>query len=276
MAESADNNAQWVQQWIAQQRAFVEKLATASSAETGNPGAEGAATGAQPADLWGLQWSQLGNCYLSGVLKSLSGSGAKGTDGPPAGETFDAWRNAWTNALAQFSAPGGWADLVNRSPPLGLFREQTEAWRAVASAQADCQRLEQEFAAVLRRVQTDSLTLLESRVRALAEGGSPIQGLRELYDLWVDCSEQVFNAVAHSSAYGHLQGEMSNAALRLRARVQKVIEQGLRQFDLPTRSELNSVHQQLRQLRQRLDEMQRTTTAASSAKRTPGSRKSSR
>jgi hypothetical protein len=89
--------------------------------------------------------------------------------------------------------------------------------------------------------------------------------------LWVECSEQVFNTVAHSSAYGHLQGELGNAAVRLRARIQKVVEQGLRQFDLPTRSEINSVHQQLRQLRLRVAELEANATASNDAAQAPAS-----
>jgi BMFP domain-containing protein YqiC len=262
MVDAADDNVEWVQQWIAQQRELLAKMRAGDPARAAR-GAQGAER--QSADPW-LQWSQLGNSYLSGLLNGMPGAGTNGADAPAGNEAFDAWRAAWTNSLAQLSAPGGWSDLLNRTPPLGLFREHNEAWRAVAAAHADCQRLEQEFGAVLRRVQTDSLALLEFRVRALRDSGSPVQGFRQLYDLWVDCSEQVFSAVAHSSAYGHLQGEMSNAAMRLRSRMQKVIEQGLRQFDLPTRSELNSVHQQLRQLRQRLDELQPTATPSASSR----------
>jgi class III poly(R)-hydroxyalkanoic acid synthase PhaE subunit len=165
---------------------------------------------------------------------------------------FDAWMAARSNAMSQAAAPGGWTDLLNRTPPLGLFREQTEAWRAVAAARADMERLEQELAAVLRRVQSEALVLLAERVKARAGGDDPVQGFRELYDLWVECSEQVFSTVAHSSAYAHLQGELGNASMRLRARTQKVIEQGLKQFDLPTRSELNSLHQQVRLLKQKV------------------------
>ena len=74
----------------------------------------------------------------------------------------------------------------------------------------------------------------------------PIGEWRELYDLWVECGEQVFAQVAHSEAYGKLQAELGNAAMRLRAQQQTIFEYALRQFDLPTRSELNTVHRQVR------------------------------
>ena len=40
--------------------------------------------------------------------------------------------------------------------------------------------------------------------------------------------------------------------MRLRTRLQSVVEGGLRHLDLPTRSELNTVHRQVRELRERI------------------------
>ena len=247
MVDSAENDASWAQAWIEQQRLLLEQAAQ---------GGVKASAGFEQVNALGSHWADLGKTYLAGLME-MAGTMGGGAAGNPASELLDAWKAAWSNSMAQASAPGGWTDLLNRTPPLGLFREQTEAWRAVAAARTDVERLEQELAAVLRRVQADALSLLEERVKARAIGDNPVQGFRELYDLWVDCSEQVFKTVAHSSAYCHLQGELGNASMRLRARIQKVIEQGLRQFDLPTRSELNSVHQQLRLLKQRLVALER-------------------
>lgn len=279
MVDSSDGKTAWAEQWIAQQRALLEQLSVTERAANDAAAADGVATGAAAkdaaaagtADAQSKSWSDLGIAWLRGIAQSLqpAGQGGAGTFPPAASEAFETWRAAWSTSLANAAAPGGWSDMVNRTPPLGLFREQTEAWRAVAAAQADCQRLEQEFAAVMRRVQADALNLLEQRIQGRHEQGSPVQGFRELYDLWVECSEEVFRTVAHSPAYGHLQGEIGNATLRLRARIQKVIEQGLRQFDLPTRSEINSVHQQLRQLRQQLGELQQAAAADSAASTRP-------
>ena len=250
MADSGENHAGWAQQWIEQQRALLEQVV---------PAAAGA--GFEQVNELRQQWTELGKSYLDGLMLLAQSATSATADAPgaaptspaqPATDVFEAWKAAWANSLAQACGPGGWSALLTSTPPLGLFREQIEAWRAVAAARGDVERLEQELAAVLRRVQSDALALLADQVKARAATDDPVQGFRQLYDLWVECSEQVFSTVAHSSAYCHLQGELGNASMRLRARVQKVIEQGLRQFDLPTRSELNSVHQQLRLLKQRL------------------------
>jgi class III poly(R)-hydroxyalkanoic acid synthase PhaE subunit len=285
MGDSSANDADssqaqsttWAQQWIEQQRALLEQAAKSGAGQAGAEHVNALA------GQWTTMGAELGNSYLSGLarlVQSMGGNAPAGADQgrgkdtatPGAGEMFDTWKAAWSNAMSQASSPGGWTELLSRTPPLGLFREQTEAWRAVVSARADMERLEQELAAVLRRVQAEALVMLEEQVKSRAGGDKPIQGFRELYDLWVDCSEKVFNTVAHSSAYAHLQGELGNASMRLRARMQKVIEQGLKQFDLPTRSELNSVHLQLRSLKQKVAALEGAKLEMPPPQSSPGDR----
>jgi class III poly(R)-hydroxyalkanoic acid synthase PhaE subunit len=180
--------------------------------------------GDQSADKWGMFWLQAGQSYLQ------------------------AWMGA---AAAGEGASRQFADLMGRMPPLGLAREQTESWRELMAAQAECQALEQELRAVWIQVQTDALALVEKliRERKPADGA---HNYRELYDLWVDCGEKVFAKVAHSEAYAKLQAQVGNAAVKLRAKQQAMIERNLKYFDLPTRAELNTVHKQMRELRERI------------------------
>lgn len=177
-------------------------------------------------------------------------------------EMLNAWRNAWTvsNAL-RVGAGKGVADMLAKLPPIGPAREQAAAWRELLAIQAECQRLEQELQTVLLDVQRDTLDLLEQRVRERGAAQQPIASYRELYDLWVDCGEQVYAKLAYSDAYAKLQAQFGNASIQLKARQQQAIEQALKQFDLPTRSELNSVHLQLRQLKQRLAVLEQGATA---------------
>lgn len=203
--------------------------------------------------LFGDKWLEIGKSYRDAIERAagLGGEGAAAAAPFKIGEELlNLWRDAWTTLSdAQAGAGPQVSDLLARLPPIGITREHTEAWRELLAAQAECQRLEQELRSVLARVQADALDLVTLRLR---EREQPITQYRELYDLWVECGEQVYAKVAHSPAYGKLQAELGNAAIRARSHLQKVLEQGLRQFDLPTRSELNSVHRQLREMREEL------------------------
>jgi len=212
----------WIHAWIEQQR---EQLRRA-----GGPGdqsadkSSGAETASDPMRNLGMRWLEAGQSYLQ----------------------------AWAGAASMGEGAGRqFADLLARLPPVGLAREQTEAWRELMAAQAECQALEQELRGVWTNVQTDALALVERIIRE-RQPEQAINNYRELYDLWVECGEQVFSQVAHSESYAKLQAQVGNSAIRLRARQQAVIERGLKYFDLPTRSELNTVHKQMRELRERV------------------------
>jgi class III poly(R)-hydroxyalkanoic acid synthase PhaE subunit len=208
-------NGAWVHDWIRQQRELLDRAASA-------PPDEGTTTGAS-ADPW----------------IDLAAT----------------WHRVWAGVQSMGDATAqGFAEALQQIPAVGLAREQTMAWREVADAQGACLRLESELRAVLTRIQSDALTLLEQRVRERRAAGKQIGSMRELYDLWVECSEQLYAKVAHSDEYCRLQGELGNAATHLRACQQRVIEHALRHFDLPTRSELNTLHRQVRELRERLAE----------------------
>ena len=243
MAESRAEESDWIGVWIAQQRERLRSLSTGPFAPS---------FAAQSQDL-AARWLEVGQAYLRGLADLAKSSAPEGqAEALSTGLSEEMFR-AWTGA-----APGGpdetrrFADMLARLPPLGLTREHVEALRALDAAQREHQALEQAMRAELLRVQSDALTLLEQRVRERNLAKQPIGEWRELYNLWVECGEQVFSQVAHTDAYSKLQAELGNAAVRLRARQQTLLEQALRQFDLPTRSELNTVHRQIRELRERL------------------------
>lgn len=248
--DSGSSGQAWIKDWIERQRELLHR-------QSGTDPAAASSTGHDLAQ----KWRELGDTYLSGLTefarKQSAGSQEAANPAVAAfslGEEFvDTWRSAWTIASGlQQNATQGLSDLFGRLPPLGLAREHTEAWRELAAAQAECAGHEQQLRAVLLKVHDDALNLLRQRAQQREAGGKPIASYRDLYDLWVECAEHVYAQVARSDVYCRLQAQLGNATMRLRSRQQKITEYSLRQLDLPTRSEINSVHQQLRQLKQRL------------------------
>lgn len=258
--------ADWIQAWIEQQREHLRRAGTPSDQSADNAGPRSASDSAH--DL-GMRWLEAGQSYLQGWQQF-----AQRAQGVPAGdaplksgeEMFSAWQQAWAGVASAGEGAGRqFADLLARMPALGPAREQTEAWRELVAAQAECQALEHELRAMWTRVQSEALGLVEQTIRERRHTQGTSLGTnnyRELYDLWVDCGEKVFARVAHSEAYAKLQAQASNAAIRLRARQQAVIERGLKYFDLPTRAELNTVHKQMRELRERISTLEAQLTEA--------------
>jgi class III poly(R)-hydroxyalkanoic acid synthase PhaE subunit len=120
-------------------------------------------------------------------------------------------------------------------------------------------------------LESRAVDLLTQRVQALSDSGKAIGNGRALYDLWVDCAEEVFAKLAHDPAFIQLLGESVNAFMRLRKRQRTVLDYLLKQLDLPTRAEINSVHRKLQELTARLDAL----AAGKPARRSTRSKKSS-
>lgn len=263
MTESKNGGSDWIQAWIEQQREQLRRagMPGSHSTEKGAADNESADADAMAGQIhsMGLRWLEAGQSYLQGwqqfAQRTAAGATAGETPLKMGEELFNGWQGAWAGAAsAGEGAARQFAEMVSRLPALGLAREHTESWRELLAAQTELQQLEQELRAVWVKVQTDALAMVEQRMRERNETKSSpdANNYRELYDLWVECGEKVFSQVAHSDAYCKLQAQLGNAAMRVRARQQAVIERGLKQFDLPTRSELNTVHKQLREMRERV------------------------
>lgn len=231
MGQGQETNENWAQAWIDEQR---EKLKQAQ--------AGGQTAGSQE----GAAGTESGNPDLSLLMQQLG----------------DDWRKLYERFVR--------AGLPSKGVPLGWGREYEQAWRDLLAAQAEYRKLEAEVLAKMMAVHTDALDRLERLIKTRSQENRPLANMRELYDLWVECGEQAYAGMAHSEGYCRLQAELANAAVRVRAKQQAILEQLLRQFDLPTRSELNSVHRELRALREQLAQLAQLkddATAAATARR---------
>jgi class III poly(R)-hydroxyalkanoic acid synthase PhaE subunit len=259
MTEQQTYDGDWIAAWITRQRDIL--------AQSSRSGANADAEAAEHS----RRWAETGQAFFEGLQRAgAAGAGASATLDPF--NVGAALMGAWTQAmLVQSKAAEQIAELLQRVPAIGLAREQTQAWREVAAAHAECKRLEHELRAVLAKVQLDALDLLERQIRERA--GAPLNSFRELYELWVECGEQIYGKVARSEAYSKLQAELGNATMRLKRTTQTVIEYGLRQFDLPTRSELNSLHRQVRDLRVEVERLRNEQPSASPQQARPRKQK---
>jgi class III poly(R)-hydroxyalkanoic acid synthase PhaE subunit len=242
MSESGPQESDWIRAWIEQQREHLRRMG-----EAAEKGADDAAT----------SWFDVGQAYLRALGELAQGGRPPADEAKP--HAMDDLFGAWREALASGADPTAreaarrLAEALERIPPLGIAREHLEAGRELELARRECRALERALRLDFIRVQQEALDLLERQVRERERSNQRVSAWRELYDLWVDCGERAYAQLAHSEAYGKLNADYANATVRLRARQQKLIEHGLRQFDLPTRAELNSVHRLLRELRARVD-----------------------
>ena len=137
-------------------------------------------------------------------------------------------------------------------PALGLTREHQEAWQRLAQLSARVLDAESRLAALWGELMQRALGALSQRVAEQFAAGQPVESLRSLYDLWIDAAERAYAEVAHASPYADVQAELTNALSALRIERRALLERWARDYDLPTRAELDSVHRRLKGLEARL------------------------
>jgi hypothetical protein len=102
--------------------------------------------------------------------------------------------------------------------------------------------------------------------RRLAAGAPPTS-LRAAFDLWVDCAEEAYRVLAASAAFAGLQAAMCNALVRLREQQQPLADQAAALVGLPTRAEVDALHDTVRELRGELERARAPRAARSTRPR---------
>jgi len=171
------------------------------------------------------------------AVRDIVGKGAQGLGELPA---------AFAPFLEQFRNENlSWL----RMPAFGLAREHQEHYQHTALAFFEYQGALRNYNALLLKSSQRGLELLEGKLAERSEPGRAIDSPRALYDLWVDCAEEAYAEIALSDEFAKAYGELANAQMRMRSHIQAEVERIGTDLGMPTRSELNSVHQRLHDLR---------------------------
>lgn len=140
-------------------------------------------------------------------------------------------------------------------PALGYTRESQEQQQKIGREVMEFQAAMQRYMAVLASAGRDAIDLLQGKLADASEPGKGINSLRELYDLWVDASEEAFAEVALSDQHQVVYGDMVNSLMRLKRYAQGQVEHQLGVLGVPGRQELNSAHKMIHQLRREVSQL---------------------
>ncbi|MFT3762228.1 MAG: class III poly(R)-hydroxyalkanoic acid synthase subunit PhaE [Pseudoxanthomonas sp.] len=170
------------------------------------------------------------------------------------GQGIDGWfRQAepYLQALQKFVGE----QRLPQMPAFGPAREHQERWQALAQAMDDYRQRNGEYAALLMKIGEKAFAAFEARLDERDAPGRQIGSARALFDLWIDAAEEAYAAEALSPAFREAIGALSNAQMRLRAAVQKEIEQLGGLFGMPSRTEVDSAHRKIVELQRELRRM---------------------
>ena len=143
------------------------------------------------------------NTALTQYFDEIKGALAQVTDDPVShpelAQLWTATLDTWQKAVASLQLP---AFVTPLSSDLN-----SEAWQAY-------QRIQGEYLGLLRQAAREALDLMEQRLIDQAATGATMDGLRDLYNLWVECNETTYGQMLRSTEYGECSGQMLNSLLR--------------------------------------------------------------
>ncbi|MFD0738008.1 class III poly(R)-hydroxyalkanoic acid synthase subunit PhaE [Lysobacter koreensis] len=152
------------------------------------------------------------------------------------------------------------------TPAFGFAREHQERWQQLAQAQADYQEKTQAYNALMGEAGQRAFEVFEAKLAERSEPGRQLTTARALFDLWIDAAEEAYAKIALSSRFREVYGDLVNSQMRLRAGVQREIEQASGVLGMPTRTEIDSAHRKIVQLERELRRLREAMTERDAAK----------
>ena len=215
------------------------------------------------AEAWFEQWRSL----LGSVGVGATESGIPGLqDASAAFERFAADFAAVSGRRASGHAPGSeelaasWRGFAERFVTQPLPIPPTIGLSAPLSAAL----------AAWSRVQAQIAADIAARFAARLTGTDPPRTLRSAFDRWIECAEAAFQAAAHDEAFGLAQARLLNELVALRAEQQQLLDRASRLAGMPTRTEVDALHDSVQALRAALASSARPAPAARTRARARG------
>jgi hypothetical protein len=184
------------------------------------------------------------------LFSSLFGQGAIGLDG--LNEQWMPWLESLRGPLQD------WA----RTPAFGPAREHQQRWKALLQAQQALREANERYQRMLEESSRQAYALFEEKLGVRSGEGEPLDSARALFDEWIDAAEDAYAQMALSEEFREVYGALANAQMRMRAGVQREIEQLGGMLGLPTRTEVDAAHRKIAELERLLRRMMRGTGAA--------------
>jgi len=193
---------------------------------------------------------QFGDEYL-GMTQALwrfvetRAAGIAGAQAPAPGDGLDGLRDSLKDRFAR-----AWL------PAFAPLQGQQQSGERLMAATSRWQRATARIGELQAAVAADAVERLATALSGADAAGPPVTTLRGLHDLWVDCGERAYAAVAHGDDYAAAQAELLMAMVEMLFEQRRAIEEWARAFNLPSRAEIDAIHRRIHELGRAIREAQ--------------------
>ena len=134
------------------------------------------------------------------------------------------------------------------APGVGYFREPQAKQQKGMQLALEYHQANQAFNQAFMRVATESIQSFQARLLKIDTDTAP-KSLRELYDLWVEISEEHYAEFAMGEEYQELYGDMVNRLMIMKKHYSEIADDMLRAMNLPNTREVDTMQERLQQVR---------------------------
>lgn len=134
-------------------------------------------------------------------------------------------------------------------PGIGYTREKQEQANKLYKLFVDYEAKMREYNTEMTKVGLQALHRFNDYLHNPPADAAPLESLKQIYAKWVDVCEEVYAKYAVSDSYTKLYGDTVNALTSFKKQLHAVTDDMADQFNLPTRTEVDSLHQRVQELR---------------------------
>ena len=134
-------------------------------------------------------------------------------------------------------------------PGIGYTREKQEQLNHLYQQWTDYEAKSREYTSSLSKVGLEAVQKFQEYVANPPKDAAPLTSLKEVYAKWVDICEGIYAKYAMTEEYTTLYGEVVNALMTFKKQQNKITDEMMDQMNLPTRAEVDSLHERLHALR---------------------------
>src|ERR1700722_16024438 len=131
-------------------------------------------------------------------------------------------------------------------PALGFSREYQEIGRRMLDLTGQFQRRYAEFLQLSADI---GQSAFQATQRRASKDDTLLASPAAIYDAWIDCAEEAYAQAAHGEPFARLLADLCNILSGFKIERGKLLEALARQFDWPSRAEVDSLHRQVHTLR---------------------------
>lgn len=147
------------------------------------------------------------------------------------------------------------------APGLGYSREEQAQYQDLARRGLAYQKASQDYFKFFSGLGIMSLEQLRERLAKMAADGKSITSYRALYDLWVECCEQVYGEQVATPEHAQVHGALVNALMALKKRMSIMVDENLGALNMPTRTELRTLEDRVQETRRENKRLRRELDA---------------